>query len=1304
MHNSTMPWHDIIEFHREIAVRSEESFFSFNVDENNSERFSFIKPGIVNHMLVEDSLKSESIYNQQILLTLDEKNTEFYIGGIFWFTNKRNYDGEWIRYANPLFYKPFTIEKYSSNTYKLSPEQARWDISPMFYQLLDKKGIVIEGDSEEIIKKIVESAEQNSEEGSFEDAFVKLLVNQFPELKKEFIINAPRQNGTNWIAFTAPKDYGAIMRMLILDYAKLLRKIEADSSNYGGFSIFEETKVNRVEKQPVMPIVPLNESQLNVVEKVISGNPVTVVTGPPGCGKSQVVLSILLNAWEKRQSVLFASSNNQAVDVVRNRIRPYEHSVDVPLVVRCGSKKMSEIVETFQKMMAIMDDVQGSDLIVKSEEEIEQIRKDLDALTALLDSNLPQRIDEQSRTALGAYGKAGEYRESYEIEIEQYNARLTELGVNCDINSFEEAVYAPVVQWKNEYNTLLDEIRKVNDKRVELNQKIEDIQGQIIDLLKGYYDNYSRGRKLTSKSLEELRLWYAEYKEFLLQFVELDLKPVDWNSSFDAWKTSAETLKWIQDAENAVDLLKKYINEFGTDIDIINNAYARKNNTSKIIEENDIKPLNDGSVETVKEWKKIYGAYVLKPKKALDILPFSEKSKMDKQMFELEALLTDFLGTAYLGIASDSVQRRTYISAHADEMLDAYNAQVEYLQLTDKIAKVQNALLNVNVSLEKLDIRVIQNGLDKQEIEETKKAVEEKISVASEANVAFQKKERRNEILEQDRKFKFRGSQLFYPLMDGLSERQEISRFFAYINNNIYSELTLDALTEIRSVTYKHTVENYFETLSKSISLWDEIDQVKDQISGLKSEDLFKSEWKTKCPASVTNLFENLVYERTKDKLDQLANSLELIHNDWVGEGKSTIEKLKKSEQEEKEWACSSIEKALELCPENYLSETSDEIKKKIKAEVWEVSYIKGLFAKISSQGLSIRQASLKNKLEEALLNQAVSKRMSELRDDSNVKAAVSLLYSEYKNKGNVLEERYEDKFATALKALPLWLTTGQSPQAIPMAPGLFDILIIDEATQCTITAILPLIYRCKRIVVIGDPDQLPAIPNITASAERFLADKYKLEQFMHFLGHADCNIYKSVHELIPKKEGNVMFLSDHYRSHPLIIGFANNYVYKKRLVLKKPMKEIEDNRFSGVFGENVVGFAERESRSDSWCNQKEAKSVVDLILRFKNIPEYSQYSIGVITPFRGQVNMISEMIAQHQEITNVLVATVHKYQGDEKDIIIFSPVVSQGMSAGAARWVESPQNLINVAITRAKEALYVVADFAVCKQQQGIL
>src|SRR5262249_23772186 len=73
------------------------------------------------------------------------------------------------------------------------------------------------------------------------------------------------------------------------------------------------------DQQPLIEVLPLNSEQRQAVHQSLS-NPLTVITGPPGTGKSQVVTSILINAAWQGKTVLFASKNNKAVDVVEARV------------------------------------------------------------------------------------------------------------------------------------------------------------------------------------------------------------------------------------------------------------------------------------------------------------------------------------------------------------------------------------------------------------------------------------------------------------------------------------------------------------------------------------------------------------------------------------------------------------------------------------------------------------------------------------------------------------------------------------------------------------------------------------------------------------------------------------------------------------------------------------------------------------------------------------------------------------------------------------------------------------------------
>jgi len=91
--------------------------------------------------------------------------------------------------------------------------------------------------------------------------------------------------------------------------------------------------------------------------------------------------------------------------------------------------------------------------------------------------------------------------------------------------------------------------------------------------------------------------------------------------------------------------------------------------------------------------------------------------------------------------------------------------------------------------------------------------------------------------------------------------------------------------------------------------------------------------------------------------------------------------------------------------------------------------------------------------------------------------------------------------------------------------------------------------------------------------------------------------------------------------------------------------------------------------------------------------------SVGVVSPFRGQANLIRELVSRDDALSerlarqDFLVDTVHKFQGDERDIMVFSPVVAEGIARGAMGFLRSNGNLFNVAITRARAALLVVGD-----------
>ena len=151
--------------------------------------------------------------------------------------------------------------------------------------------------------------------------------------------------------------------------------------------------------------------------------------------------------------------------------------------------------------------------------------------------------------------------------------------------------------------------------------------------------------------------------------------------------------------------------------------------------------------------------------------------------------------------------------------------------------------------------------------------------------------------------------------------------------------------------------------------------------------------------------------------------------------------------------------------------------------------------------------------------------------------------------------------------------------------------MVIDEASQCTLTNLLPLMYRGRTLAVIGDDNQLPAIPTIRESEELALARKYEIEEYLSLVGHATNDVYKSATESLPRRRADVIMLDEHFRSYPQIIGFSNRYIYQQRLELKKdPSWGQRLPIGSGVHSVPVPGVVCRGKNGRSWVNVRRQK------------------------------------------------------------------------------------------------------------------
>jgi len=300
---------------------------------------------------------------------------------------------------------------------------------------------------------------------------------------------------------------------------------------------------------------------------------------------------------------------------------------------------------------------------------------------------------------------------------------------------------------------------------------------------------------------------------------------------------------------------------------------------------------------------------------------------------------------------------------------------------------------------------------------------------------------------------------------------------------------------------------------------------------------------------------------------------------------------------------------------------------------------------------------------------------------------------------GRKVFQKYYQLFPKITSILSCWAVTSLSTRRrIPFEPSFFDLLVIDEASQCDIASALPLLFRARNIVVIGDPKQLRHISTLSKQQDTQLLTKHELVSDYARWSYSTKSLFDLASSLCRSED--IVNLRDHHRSHADIIEFSNSHFYEGRLRVATNYERLNFLK-SGepvVRWIDVKGKTIRPSTGGS-VNNQEAVAVVDEIQRL--VMQGYRGSIGVVSPFRAQTNKIRDLVFNHQYIgtrladLDFLADTVHKFQGDERDIIIFSPAVSGGISDGSLGFLRSTPNLFNVAITRARAALIVVGDKA---------
>lgn len=276
-------------------------------------------------------------------------------------------------------------------------------------------------------------------------------------------------------------------------------------------------------------------------------------------------------------------------------------------------------------------------------------------------------------------------------------------------------------------------------------------------------------------------------------------------------------------------------------------------------------------------------------------------------------------------------------------------------------------------------------------------------------------------------------------------------------------------------------------------------------------------------------------------------------------------------------------------------------------------------------------------------------------------------------------------------KAVPAWIIP-EMQVLTTFVPGMnvFDVVIIDEASQSDIFA-LPILYMAKKVIVVGDDKQVSPLAIGQKDAQ---VEKLQRAYLQNIMSSELYSLDSSIYDIVGATYKTLM-LKEHFRSTPDIIGFSNMLCYDYKI---KPLRDAGSSKLlPSVISYRTKGISV-EGRK---INKEEAIRIVAFILACLELEEYKDKSFGVICLVGSeQAQLIDRILhtklkAKTIKDHKIICGSSAQFQGDERDVIFLSMVDSNEGEFPLALRREGRNNMFlqryNVAVSRARDQLWIV-------------
>lgn len=272
-----------------------------------------------------------------------------------------------------------------------------------------------------------------------------------------------------------------------------------------------------------------------------------------------------------------------------------------------------------------------------------------------------------------------------------------------------------------------------------------------------------------------------------------------------------------------------------------------------------------------------------------------------------------------------------------------------------------------------------------------------------------------------------------------------------------------------------------------------------------------------------------------------------------------------------------------------------------------------------------------------------------------------------------------------------------------------WNLVLIDEAGMVSVENLIPVLCRSNMAMLVGDPLQLEPIRTISKpSMKKIYNDFYSNDddEFIK-LGPGQVTAYHRAAGTLSgavNDIGDGVILDEHRRCQaPIAQLFIDIAKYKDLSINTFAPKERINKAFTAFGGKNLMFYHVDGSRNSGKTNLDEVSAIGELLNHLEQAGYDLNNDIGIITPYAEQKRLLVKAYGKRLGSGNeIRIGTVHQFQGTGFEVIIFSPVIFEENDSAAFQ--NSKPNMLNVAVSRAKQQFIVVGNYHKLTNNSGPL